>query len=112
MYDATSDVHTINPVHYGVIDVSDNLVRSTLVVKSVGGIVTIPINGPLVESKSIFEVHNTGTQTENFAFHGFQEKFERFDDNHVIGQGDVVDEKIIVQEDVIRDDTVDEQIIV
>ena len=40
---------------------------STLVAKSVNGIVKIPINGSLVESKNIFEVHNTGTQTEDFA---------------------------------------------
>ena len=72
-YDATSDVHTINPVHAGVIDESDDFVRSTLVVKSVNGIVTIPINCLLAESKNIFEVHNTGTQTEDHAFHGLQE---------------------------------------
>ena len=58
--DATSDVHTINPVHGGVIDDSDEFVKLALVVKSVNGIVTIPINFPLLESKNIFEVHNAG----------------------------------------------------
>ena len=68
-YVATTDVHPFNPVHDSVIDDSDGSVRSTPVMKSVNGIVTIPINGPLVESQNIFEVHNTGTQTENLAFH-------------------------------------------
>ena len=68
-HDATSDVHTINPVHDGVIDDSADVVRPTLAVKSVNAIVTIPIDVPLVEFKNIFEVHNTGTQTKDFAFH-------------------------------------------
>ena len=99
---ATSDVHTINPVHDGVIDVSDDLVRPMLVAKSVGGIGTIPFNGPLVESKNVFEVHNTGTRTESLVFHRLQEEFEKNDAELNIGQGDVVDEKITVQDEIIE----------
>ena len=86
LYDATTDVHSFRLVLDSVIDDSDDSVRWTLVVKSVNGIVTIPINGPLVESQNIFEVHNTGTQTESPAFHGLQEEFEKIDDDHIIGQ--------------------------
>ena len=56
----------------------------------------------MVESKNIFEVHNAGTQTDGLAFHGLQEDFERTDDDHIIGQGDVVDEKIIAQEETVE----------
>ena len=46
--------------------------------------------------RTLFEVHNTGTQTEDSAFDGFREEFEWEDDDHIIGQNEVVDEKIIV----------------
>ena len=74
---------------------------------------TIHINAPLVESKNIFEVHSTGTQTEDLAFQALLEEFERVDDDHIIGKVEVVDDKIIVQEEII-DPSVssDEQIIV
>ena len=68
-YDATSDVHSFSPNHGGVIEAVDDFVRSTLVVKSVNGIVAIPINGPLVESKNVLELHNAETQTEDLAYH-------------------------------------------
>ena len=60
--------------------------------KSVNDIVTIPINGPLVESKNIFEVHNTGTQTESLAAHGLQKiyDYELVDDDHMIDQSIVI----------------------
>ena len=60
--------------YFCAIDDIDDSVRSTLVVKSMNGIVTIPINGLSVESKCIFEVHNTVAQTEELAFHGRLEK--------------------------------------
>ena len=63
-YDATTDVHSFNPSHDDVIEEVDGSVKSTLVVKNVNGIVTIPINSPLVESKTIFELHNAETQTD------------------------------------------------
>ena len=73
-----------------------------LVVKSVNGIVTIPVNGPLVEAQNIFEVHNTGTQTEDLNSHGFREEFERIDDDLIIEQSVSSDEQIIVQEEIME----------
>ena len=78
-YDATSDVHSFNPNHDGIIEAVDDSVRSTLVVKSVNGIVTIPINGPLVESKNIFELHNAETQTDELAVHGLAVEYHQAD---------------------------------
>ena len=66
-----------------------------------------------MNSENIFEVHNTWTQTESLVFHGPREEFKRIDDDHIIGQGDVVDEKIIVREETIEPSvSSDEQIIV
>lgn len=108
-YDAASDVHTINPVHDSVIDVDNDLAKSTLVVKTDDGSMTIPIKSPFAEFQHIFEVHNIGTQTDGLAFHGFQEDFESIDDDHI----DVVDEQIIVQEEIVEPSvSSDEQIIV
>ena len=74
--DATSDVHSFNPNCDGVTEVVDGSVRSTLVVKSINDIVTIPINGPRVESKNIFEMHNAETQTDELVVHGLTELVE------------------------------------
>ena len=85
-YDATSDVHYFNPNSDGVTEIVDGSVRSTLVVKSMNGIVTIPINGSLVESKNIFELHNAKTQTDELEVHGLTELFEIIVDENIITQ--------------------------
>ena len=54
-YDAESDIHSFNPVCDGVIEeVVDGSMNSTLVVKTVNGIRTVPIYTLAEESKGIF----------------------------------------------------------
>ena len=78
--------YNLNSNSDGVIEEVDDHVRSTLVVKSVNGIVTIPINDPLVESKSIFELHNAENQTDELAAHGLIEFVEIIADTNIITQ--------------------------
>ena len=89
-YASVHDLPTFHPVLDGVVEDGDESIKSTLVVKSVGGIITIPISGPLDESEDIFEVHNIGTQTESLATHGLQEIYDNVDDDQLIGQSAVI----------------------
>ena len=79
-------MHSFSPNHDGVIEAVDDSVRSTLAVKSVNDIVTIPINGPLVESKNISEMHRAEPQTDELAVHGLTELVEIIVDENIITQ--------------------------
>ena len=64
-YDEVLDVHTFHPSYEYVVDDGSTLNKSTLVVKSVGGLMTIPMHSPLEESENIVEVYNLKTGGES-----------------------------------------------
>ena len=77
-YDAKNDIHSFNPVYDGVVEkVVDGSVKSTLVVKTEGGIRTVPIyTPPNSDVSGTFEMCDAETQTDELEVHGLAELSE------------------------------------